>query len=103
MDEVKKLRRTRRKVMLRLLLSMLTGKMGYDRAEILRKSNLFHSFGEKVYFHPYKIPTEPMGISIGNNVVICAGVEFITHDVIHRMLNNNIRYSNVSPGGDLIT
>ncbi len=92
MDKVKALRRRRRITMIKLIGSMLVGKMGYERAEILRKSGLFHKFGDNVYFHPYKIPTEPMGISIGNNVVICADVDFITHDVIHRMLNNNSRY-----------
>lgn len=35
-----------------------------------------------------KIPLYPKLISLGNNVWIASQVSFITHDVIHRMLNN---------------
>lgn len=93
MDKIKKLRMKRKILMLRLYLSAFWGKMGYERADMIRKSGLFRRVGKNVYFHPYKIPTEPMGVSLGDNVVVCTGVEFITHDVSHRMLNNNPRYN----------
>ena len=37
-----------------------------------------------------KIPLYPKLISIGDNVWIASSVLFVTHDVIHRMLNNMI-------------
>lgn len=61
-------------LMLRLLFTR-------DRAEFLKKSNIFHSFGEGVLWQPYTIPSEPYLMSIGNNVKITAGVRFITHDI----------------------
>ena len=35
-----------------------------------------------------KIPLYPKLISFGNNVWCASGVTFVTHDVIHKMLNN---------------
>ena len=35
-----------------------------------------------------KVPLYPQLISLGNNVRIASNVHFITHDVIHTMLNN---------------
>ena len=35
-----------------------------------------------------KIPLHPKLILLGNNVWVALGVTFITHDVIHEMLNN---------------
>lgn len=52
-----------------------------DRADFLRKSGWFHSFGEAVLWQPYSYPSEPYLVSIGNNVKVTAGVRFITHDV----------------------
>lgn len=68
-------------------------KGGYWRAEYLRKNNVFHSFGEKGYYHPRKFPTDAFLVDIGNNVCIAAGVEFITHDVF------SIMFTNMSGGG----
>lgn len=52
-----------------------------NRAEYLKKKNIFHAFGEGVLWQPYTIPSEPYLMSIGNNVKITAGVRFITHDI----------------------
>lgn len=57
------------------------------RAEYLRKKNVFHHMGERVMITPRKVPLYSNLISIGNNVWIASGVEFITHDVTHYMLN----------------
>lgn len=52
-----------------------------ERADFLRKKNIFHHFGEAVLWQPYTIPSEPYLVSIGNNVKVTAGVRFITHDI----------------------
>ena len=82
MDKIKKLRMKRKNLMLRLYLSAFLGKMGYERADMIRKSGLFRRVGKNVYFHPYKIPTEPMGVSLGDNVVVCVINKKITNGPI---------------------
>ena len=57
------------------------------RAEYMKKRGLFHHIGERVMITSRKIPLYAKLISIGNNVWIASGVEFITHDVTHFMLN----------------
>lgn len=56
---------------------------GAQRAQILKKSKLFHYFGEGCQWHPATVPSEPWLMEIGNNVTIAAGVLFFTHDVSH--------------------
>ena len=41
------------------------------------------------------MPSDPYLISIGNNVIVAAGVEFITHDIFYHMFNNNSDYSSI--------
>ncbi len=60
------------------------------RAEYLRKHDIFFSMGEHCMTMFRKIPLYPKLISFGNNVWIASQVSFVTHDVIHRMLNNCI-------------
>ena len=43
-----------------------------ERADFLRKSGWFHSFGDAVLWQPYSYPSEPYLVSIGNNVMIGA-------------------------------
>ena len=63
------------------------------RAAYMRENRIFHSIGEHVMITSRKIPLYARLISIGNNVWIASGVEFITHDVTHYMLNEmNIGY-----------
>lgn len=52
-----------------------------ERANFLRKSGWFHSFGKAVLWQPYSYPSEPYLVSIGDNVKVTAGVRFITHDL----------------------
>lgn len=73
--------------MLELLPTFVSSGGGRKRADIIRKSNLFHSFGSKNYWHPYKVPADMSVISIGNNVIVCADVDFVTHDLVHIMFN----------------
>ncbi len=57
------------------------------RAEYMKKQGIFHSMGERVMITSRKIPLYAKLVSIGNNVWIASGVEFIPHDVTHYMLN----------------
>lgn len=67
---------------------MLTIPTGVKRADYLRKRKVFGSIGNLVMIQPRKIPLYPENIFIGNNVRLASGVSFITHDVVHNMLNN---------------
>ena len=57
------------------------------RAQYMKKHGVFHSVGDRVMITSRKIPLYARLISIGNNVWMASGVEFITHDVTHYMLN----------------
>ncbi len=61
---------------------------GYKRANYLRKHNLFCHIGENVFLQGRKLPLYPELISLGNNVKIASRVNFITHSIIHSMLNS---------------
>ena len=67
---------------------MLTLQSGLQRTSYLKKKGLFGSMGENVMLQSRKIPLYPDKIFIGNNVRVASNVSFITHDVIHNMLNN---------------
>lgn len=69
------------------MLRLYTIRSSMKRAEYMKKHGIFHSVGESVMITSRKIPLYARLISIGNNVWIASGVEFITHDVTHYMLN----------------
>ena len=58
------------------------------RSKLLKKKNIFYSMGENVHFQPRVIPADPKFIKIGNNVSIASNVTFVTHDIIHYVINN---------------
>lgn len=60
---------------------------GYERANYIRKHNLFGYMGEDCYFHPWKMPSDPKHIFIHNNVKIASDVIFCNHDIANAMLN----------------
>ena len=62
-------------------------KSSMKRAAYMRKKGIFHSIGVRVMITTRKIPLYSKLISIGNNVWMASGVELITHDVTHYMLN----------------
>ncbi len=65
------------------------------RADYLRNKGIFHHMGSRVMIIPRRIPLYSKLISFGNNVWIASGVNFVTHDVAHFMLNgreDGIRY-----------
>ncbi len=58
------------------------------RASYLRKNHIFRHMGNNCMTMFRKIPLYPKLISFGDNVWIASNVTFITHDVVHRMINN---------------
>lgn len=68
-------------------LKLYTIKSPMKRASYLKQKGIFHSIGDRVMITSRKIPLYARLISIGNNVWMASGVEFIPHDVTHYMLN----------------
>ena len=64
-----------------LTLKMMLEGDGYKRAEYLKKQNMFALFGEKVYWYPRNLPSDPEMIYLHNNIKIATGVYFCTHDM----------------------
>lgn len=58
------------------------------RAKYIQKHDIFYHMGDNCMTMFRKIPLYPKLISFGDNVWIASDVLFVTHDVIHRMLNN---------------
>lgn len=61
-----------------------------ERTRFLAESGLFAGFGKNCEWFCRSIPEEPYMISLHDNVVISARVNFITHDVINDMLARKI-------------
>ena len=66
---------------------MLTIRDGVKRTAYLKKRNVYAGIGENVMIQSRKIPLYPELIRIGNNVRMAFNVLFVTHDVVHNMLN----------------
>ena len=58
------------------------------RADYIKSHNLFYHMGNNCMVMFRKLPLYSKLISFQDNVWIASNVTFITHDVIHRMLNN---------------
>lgn len=58
------------------------------KAEYSSKHSIFGLYGDNVTFQPKVIPLYPQLIKIHDNVVVGRNVEFVTHDVMHVMLNH---------------
>lgn len=69
------------------MLRLYTIRSSMKRAEYMKKQGIFHSMGDRVMITSRKIPLYAKLISIGSNVWMASGVEFIPHDVTHFMLN----------------
>lgn len=69
------------------MLRLYTIRSSMKRAEYMKKHGIFHSVGDRVMITSRKIPLYAKLISIGSNVWMASGVEFIPHDVTHYMLN----------------
>ena len=59
-----------------------------SRIKYIYKHHIFRTIGENLIFVPRLLPPEPEYIMFHDNVVVAAGVSFITHDVSHFMYNN---------------
>ena len=70
-----------------LMLKMFLIRSPMKRARYLKEHNVFRKCGDRVMITSRKIPLYSELISIGNNVWVASGVEFVTHDVTHYMLN----------------
>ena len=58
-----------------------------QRGDYLREKQILASVGENVHFQPRLVPLYPELIKIHNNVMVSAGVRFITHDASFVILN----------------
>lgn len=67
---------------------MLLIPSAHKRTEYMRKHNLYGSIGENCAIQKRKIPLYSNLIHIHDNVKIASNVGFVTHDIIHTMLNN---------------
>jgi hypothetical protein len=81
---------TRKKRMLLMIKLFCTNQ--WKRADVIRRAKIFKKYGRGGYWHPYRLPSHPNLISIGENVIIAAEVKFYEHDLIHFMLSNNADY-----------
>lgn len=61
---------------------------GYKKAEYLKAQNMFGSFGDKIYWYPRNLPSDPEMIFLHNNIKIATGVYFCTHDIMELMFND---------------
>ena len=75
----------RKMMFLRLFYGMIPN--AGKRSKMLKKHNYFYEMGENVHFQPRKLPADPKFIKIHNNVSVASDVQFITHDIIHNVLN----------------
>lgn len=82
----------RKILMMKLAFTFFSSNGGFKRADIIKKSDLFHSFGENNYWHPNKIPADLSLVSIGNNVTVCADVDFVTHDLAFLLFNQSTNF-----------
>ncbi len=63
------------------------------RTEFMRKHRLYGAIGENCSIQKRKLPLYSNLVFLHNNVIIASNVGFVTHDIIHTMLNQKF------PGG----
>lgn len=57
------------------------------RGRYLREKHIFAEVGENVKFQPRLIPLYPELIKLHNNIMVAAGVRFVTHDASYTVLS----------------
>lgn len=55
---------------------------------IYKNQHKFKSVGKALFYQPRSFPTDPEYISFGDNVNIASDVEFVNHDIVHKLLND---------------
>ena len=68
------------------------------RTEFIRKHHLYGAVGENCSIQMRKLPLYSNLIFIHNNVKIASNVGFVTHDIIHSMLNQKYSGGSMSKG-----
>lgn len=68
-------------------IGLATKRGARERGKYLREKNIFASVGENVHYQPRLVPLYPELIKLHNNVMVSAGVRFITHDASFVVLN----------------
>lgn len=58
-----------------------------ERGRYLKEKNIFAFIGDNVHFQPRSVPLYPDLIKLHNNIMVSAGVKFITHDASFVVLN----------------
>ena len=59
------------------------------KTEFIRKHHLFGSLGKNCFIQKWKLPLYSNLVFIHDNVKIASNVGFVTHDIIHKMLNDS--------------
>ena len=59
------------------------------RTKYLKEKRIFGAIGDNCSIQDRRVPLYAKLIKLGNNVRVASNVTFITHDIIHKMLNNN--------------
>lgn len=72
---------------IRHTIGMILSKTAIKRAAYIKNHDIFYHMGDGCMTMFRKIPLYPKLISVGDNVWIASNVLFVTHDVIHKMLN----------------
>lgn len=68
-------------------LRMISFRSDSARSRWLKKHDVFDAMGENVSINMKLIPLYPKLIRFHNNIKVATGVTFVTHDVIHMVLN----------------
>ena len=67
------------------ILALSLKKDGFQRAEFLKKHDIFAEMGKDCFWQPRNIPPESKLIKLHDNVVIASEVLFVNHDVMHHV------------------
>lgn len=59
----------------------------FARGAYLKKHRILAEVGDCVRFQPRIVPLYPELIKFHNNIMVGAGVRFVTHDAVHTVLN----------------
>lgn len=71
----------------------------WKKAEFYRRHSFFHSMGNDCYIAAHISPVEGDLISIGNNVWITSGVQFINHDASVQVVQKVRNYHGIDKVG----
>ncbi len=69
-------------------------KSPFWKSQYLKRKNIFWSMGNDVFWGG-NVPPDPFLISVGDNVAVASGVEFITHDIFYHVFNKNDEYKSL--------